>query len=294
MNLPITFTGVIAYNNAGTDKSSILSDNAGKTGIYLWKHQESGTIYIGSAVDLSIRLSSYYLPSQLKRIDNYICRAIIRHGHSAFSLTILEYINISNLSKETTRKLILDREQYYLDLIFSTGTNPNTYNILKTAGSSLGLIQSPETRLKISEALKGKMSGENSPLFGKEVSPDTRAKISVAHKGKYVSPETRAKMSLAKIGENNPQFGKEVSPDTRAKISVAHKGNSPSAVTRNKMSAAQGTAIFIYSKDSKLENTFSSAREAAKFLNSSKDTILRYAKNGKLFQEKWILSLSAK
>src|SRR5688572_792983 len=89
----------IIYNNAETEKLRILTETFGKAGIYQWKHNQSGKIYIGSAVDLSIRLSKYYSPSGLKQVDNYICRAIIYHGYSSFSLTILEYIDISNLSK---------------------------------------------------------------------------------------------------------------------------------------------------------------------------------------------------
>jgi len=130
---------------------------------------ESGTIYIGSATDLSIRLLPYYMPSQLKRIDNYICRAILRHGHSTFSLSIIEYIDISNLDQEKARNLILSREQVYLDLIFSID-KPNTYNILKVAGSPLGYKHLAETK----------------------------AKMSSAHKGKVKSEETKARMSAAK------------------------------------------------------------------------------------------------
>src|SRR5690606_28603573 len=149
---------VIVYSNAETDKSKILSDNKGKAGIYLWTHKESGKKYIGSAVDLSKRLKDYFSPSYLKRAKNYICNALIFHTHSAFSLSILEYINISNLSKEEALQLIIEREQFYLDLIFSEDES-NTYNILKVAGSLLGF--------KHSEKTIAKMSGENNHMFGR-------------------------------------------------------------------------------------------------------------------------------
>jgi hypothetical protein len=73
----------------------------------------------------------------------YICNAIITHTHSAFSLSILEYINIENLSKEDARKLILDREQYYLDTLkpFPPGRP-----------ALLGTRHSPESLAKMSEA----------------------------------------------------------------------------------------------------------------------------------------------
>ncbi len=105
----------IVYNNAETDKLQILANNKGLAGIYLWIYIESGKMYIGLAIDLFRRLKDYY-PSELKqKTDNYICRALLDHTHSAFSLTILEYIDISNLDFENIRKLILSREQHFLD-----------------------------------------------------------------------------------------------------------------------------------------------------------------------------------
>jgi len=73
----------------------------------------------------------------------YIYNALRNHGYSAFSLTILEYIDVTNLSKEESRKLILEKEQFYLDslapepqgarspfflmfLILKTGVPPGT------------------------------------------------------------------------------------------------------------------------------------------------------------------------
>jgi len=107
---------VIVYINAETDRFKILLGNKGKTGIYQWTHLKSSKRYIGSAVDLSKRLMYYYNKNYLNRDKNmYICNAIITHTYSAFSLSILEYINIKSLSKEDARKLILDREQHYFD-----------------------------------------------------------------------------------------------------------------------------------------------------------------------------------
>ena len=63
--------------------------------------------------------------------------ALLTYKHSSFSIAILEYIVISNLSIEEARLLILKREQVYLDLIFEVD-EPLTYNINKIAGSLLG------------------------------------------------------------------------------------------------------------------------------------------------------------
>jgi len=211
---------IIIYSNSDIDKLRIFTDNKGKAGIYQWKHLESGKIYIGSAINLTKRLKDYYSFYHLDRNKSmYICNALKHYGYSAFSLSIIEYINIQNLSKNETKKLILEREQYYINLL-----NPE-YNLLKVAGSLLGYQHSEETIKKI--------SGSNNHFFGK------------AH-----TLETKIKMSIAK-----------------------------------------GTTIYVYSNDGiTLMNTFTSAREAAKFFNVEHGSILRNAKSGKLFQDKWILS----
>jgi hypothetical protein len=77
-------SAVIVYNNADTDKSQILLDNKGKTGVYMWTHIETGKIYVGSAIDLSKRLSLYFIVSWLKQKNYYISRALLHHTHSAF------------------------------------------------------------------------------------------------------------------------------------------------------------------------------------------------------------------
>jgi group I intron endonuclease len=240
-----TVTAVIVYANAESDKSQILLDNKNKAGIYLWTHVESSKIYIGSAVNLSKRLRDYYSKEYLSnRKTSYICNALLHHGYSAFSLTILKYIDISNLSKEEIRKKILEREQHNID------SQLPRYNILQQAGSLLGFRHSEESLIKISEGNLGKIYTEL----------------------------TKAKMSEAKKGENHPMYGR-----THLKESL------------EKMSIYKGTPIYVYSSDkSILINTFPSTRKAGKFLNVSKDTIIRYVKSGKVFREKWILSLENK
>jgi len=270
-----SFTPIITYNNADLEKLQILKENSKKTGIYLWIHKESGNIYVGSAINIKSRLRSYYNINYLERNKTmHICNALQSYGYSAFSLSILEYLDISNLSLDETRKLIFGKEQYYLDLL-----QPK-YNILKIAGSRLGSIQTEETKAILSEANKG----ENNPrgMLGKSHSIETLAKMSEAWK------------SINRVGEKNHMFGKVHSAETLTKMSEAHKGKSHTAETKTKMSITKGTVIFVYDTQNSLDNNFSSAKKAAKFFGCSPNTILSYTKNGKLFQEKWILSTTLK
>lgn len=83
------------------------------------------------------------------------------------------------------------------------------------------------TRRKMSEA----KSGENHPFFGKKMSDETRMKISEAQKGKVLSDETKRRISEVKIGH-------EVSEEARRKMSEAKRGKPKSEEHKRKMSEA--------------------------------------------------------
>lgn len=72
--------------------------------------------------------------------------------------------------------------------------------------------------------------------------------------------------------KKNSNFGKVRSAETKAKISIT-----------------RGIAIFVYSLNDILENSFPSASVAGKFFNTHNKTILKYCSNSKIFKEKWIL-----
>ena len=252
------------YSNADTMKQDIIKDNNKKVGIYLWTHKESGKTYVGSASNLKTRLSQYFNINYLERNKTmYICNALKEHGYSTFSLSILKYIDITDLSLGEAKILILEREQFFLDLIFSED-KPNTYNTLKLAGSLLGFTHSSKTKALMSKIQKNiDRSGDNHPR---------------GMSGKTHSAEALAKISKALSGDNHPRYGKLHSAGTVAKISAA-KG---------------GGIIFVYDSKGSLYNTFTSAREAGKFFNCSHNTIKKYANNGDLFKEQWELSFISK
>jgi group I intron endonuclease len=138
----------IIYDNAETDRLQILLDNKGLAVIYMWTHKESDKKYIGSAMNLSKWLRDYYSSLYLKRADNYISRVLLYHTHSAFFLTIIEFISIKDLSLEKIRELILEREQVNINSFLPE------YNILKVTGSLLGYKYTVESIEKISIAKK--------------------------------------------------------------------------------------------------------------------------------------------
>jgi group I intron endonuclease len=122
---------------------------------------------VGSSINLGSRLSTYYskkaMQAKIKTSTSIIYSALLRHSYANFTLDILEYCEVD---------ILIEREQYYLDLL-----KPE-YNILKVANSRLGSKHSLKTRALISLKLKG----VNHPFFGKTLSKEVRMKISESNK----------------------------------------------------------------------------------------------------------------
>lgn len=251
------------YEDIYLMKKTIFKENINKSGIYMLTNKLTKDIYIGQSIDISKRFKKYITPSYLISKKSFIIsRAIIKYGYSNFSLTILEYCNKSDL---------LTREQYYFDKL-----NPQ-YNILKIAGSSRYYKHLEITKAKISKSLKGVYIKTKSALFGRR------------H-----TEETKKLMSLKKAGENNPLYAKTQSEETKKLMKQKALGRKHSYDTKIKMSTKRGNPVNIYEKCSsdgfKLIGSFVSARRAAKFLEISGSTVIRYMNSGAIFKDRYKLS----
>lgn len=130
-------------------KEKFFLPKAGKSGIYIWKNLINKKQYIGSSDNLRRRFNNYFNPNHLLTYDHmYICRALLKHGYSNFSLSILEYCEPEQC---------LEREDFYLSRL------SHEYNILPKAGSSLGSKHSEESKQKISDAMIGNTNSKNQP-----------------------------------------------------------------------------------------------------------------------------------
>ena len=113
------------------------------------------------------------------------------------------------------REEVIDVEQKYIDKL-----KPK-YNILPNAGSCLGRNISEETRLKISNSEKGKY------VKGHPHTKETRKRLSEAQKlnwkNQIYSEETIKKMGS--LGEKNSFYGKHHSEETKKRLSEAQKLN---------------------------------------------------------------------
>jgi group I intron endonuclease len=97
------------YKDIDIDKIRILQENTKKSGVYMFKNLTNGKRYIGSSENLSRRFSEYLNTNYLIRAKYMnICKALLKHGYSNFSLEILEYSEVSEL---------LIREKHYWDIL---------------------------------------------------------------------------------------------------------------------------------------------------------------------------------
>lgn len=128
-NPEVTYTDILA------NKSRIFKENKGKSGIYIWKNNKTNQIYIGSSKDIGKRLYNYFSKSNLlKNKSMLICRSLLKHGYSLFSISILE---------TCTPAARIERENYYLGLL-----KPQ-YNVLKVAGLPPMDPKTTETKIKM-------------------------------------------------------------------------------------------------------------------------------------------------
>lgn len=132
-----------------------------------------------------IRFYAYYSVKRLTSSNMAIYKALLKYGHSGFTLEILEYCEPDQL---------IAKEQGYIDLL-----KPE-YNLNPIAGSSLGYKHSAETLEKL----------RNRDYSNEE----TRLRLSQAATGRILSEEAKAKISAARLGI-------KLSVETRAKLSAA-------------------------------------------------------------------------
>lgn len=95
------------------------------------------------------------------------------------------------------------------------------------------------------ECTTNTLKGENSHMYGKHHSEETKRKIGSKRIGTKHTLETRKKMSKNRSGDKNPMYGKHHTPETKKKISAANSGRisklrgiKVSNITKQKISIA--------------------------------------------------------
>lgn len=162
--------------------------------IYIIKSKiKKNKIYIGSAVHFLRRKNDHtYLLINMKHKNVLLQNHFNKYGIEDLYFEIIERI--------FDLKILLQREQYYIDLY-----NP-AFNICRVAGSPVGTKKSPEQIAKMVKRLTGRI-----------VSEETRNKLRLANLGKKISEEQKLKL-------RNANTGKTMSDEAKLKMGLAHKG----------------------------------------------------------------------
>jgi group I intron endonuclease len=223
---------VTVYSNADIQKVEIIKENRGKSGVYRWTNLVSGKTYVGSGTNLTKRLSAYYsLACLIKNDCMLINKAFLKYGYSNFKLEILEYCEPSKC---------IEREQHFIDAV-----QPE-YNILKTAGSSLGFQHTEESKRKMSEAQR-------------EIDNYGRFK-----KGHQHTEEVKKRISAAKLGISLSEY-------TRRRMSAARKGK-----TKIEGSGRPSVSIEVLDLETGIKTIYPSTSEAARALGIRRVSISQY------------------
>ena len=146
-----------------------------------------------------------------------MANAVNKYGWDNVSHEIM----FAGLSEEAAKRI----EQICI-VLFRTKDDRFGYNITGGGDGSFGRVMSEETKRKIGDKAKERLSiPENNPRYGAVLTDETKRRISEGLKGKL-------------CGEKHPFYGKHMSEEQKAKLREFHTGLKASDETRKKMSEA--------------------------------------------------------
>jgi hypothetical protein len=204
-------SGIDKYLSMNTNNINYLIPNGARAGIYLITAPD-GHYYIGSTNNFRKRIKEHFKELKKSTKQNSLWQNKYNaHPNWVWNCELLEVVTCtSEISDEDFSELLLSKEQAHLD--FHHGL-PLCMNVSKNARkppSGKGRLITMETRIKLSNALKGKKKSKRSKEHIEKLaaarrkvpmSDTTRAKLSAMWKGIPKSAETINKMSLAQMGK---------------------------------------------------------------------------------------------
>jgi group I intron endonuclease len=180
-------------------------------GIYKIENLQNGKCYIGSAVNLRLRLNNHRTRLNCNLHKNaHLQSAWNKYGSDAFLF--------SKIIVCSKRDLVF-YEQRCIDGYDAVGGG---YNIAPQAGNNFGIKRRPEYIAKMAAAKRGKPKSPEALAALREAMqrPDVRAKLSASCKAAIRKPKTPEHIRNAALA----QVGKRVSDITRSKLRAAILG----------------------------------------------------------------------
>jgi len=274
-------------------KGYILSNNnilpysllVKKAGVYIYQSLlEKNIAYVGSTCNIAERARQHrHSANNNGNICPKFYNYVRKHGWDNFKLGILEYIDVYkyNIEKKSEiRRVILDREQFYLNKI-----NP-TLNINKTAGSTLGYKHTEEKRITMGLHRRG-------------------VKINWSRENYIVSNVTKDNLSLrarngiiVKVFDDNNNIINVFPSITSAAKYYDLRNNTLSKYIKQRYlyknlrfeGELKDVRVWVFDKERNIIGVFSTANKAAEFCNMYHVVLHRYLKSGKLWNNKYYFS----
>lgn len=303
---------VKVYDNFKESRINILKQQRDKSGVYCLINKVNGHAYVGSSMNLASRMRNYLNKAFLKSKQNAnmpITKALLKYDHSNFSLLILEYVELVNLTA---------RETFYIIHMIPY------YNVLKEGYSSLGYKHTEETKKLLSELAKDRthsdktkgliaraVIGENNPFYNKSHSLESKIRMIEANSAYSVYVYNSFKellvifpsvLTLAKlIKSNHPTLVNIIKEqtifrgewyltnipyninDTPIIADWSSKECEELVLNINKNSHIR-KAVFVYDINRNFLAKYDGVMEAQRALNISHSTIKNYAKIGGVYK----------
>ncbi len=239
-----------------------------KAGVYVIRCLANGRMYIGSSINVAMRLSRHRTLLRGGRHENSkLQRHFDKYGEDSF---VFEPIEAAEPGQ------VLLAEQRWIDLLWDSG---RLLNLQRVAGRPPSFHElSPDVRERKRKghqsqigrpaspkliAILKERSGKNSPRYGK-----TNSESWKSHMRKAMAGERNP--NFGKKGELSPLYGLKRSDETREKMRIAQQ-------LRAKQGApAAGAKACVCIDTSGRETRFTSARAAAKALGVGNTTVWKW------------------
>lgn len=222
-----------------------MADPHSTFSIYLLTNRVNGKYYVGQTTKTPTERWSAHkceAKTRSKVSHGYLHHAIRKYGADAFLVeTLATAPTINDLNRlEVLWILVLDAMNPRIGYNRYPGGR-NYVVSLEARAKQRGRLVSPETRAKMSAALKGRvptaetLAKISASLKGRKPSPQNRAALLLANTGRKQTPEAWAKINAASLAYKT---GRPRSAETRAKMRAAAIGHVVSPETAAKISAA--------------------------------------------------------
>lgn len=276
---------IIWHNLLETGELEELLENKAAIYIYMYSNKNVKRYYVGSSINLLNRINQHKQSVNKLKTKNdcpIFYNTVRKYGWKSFKIGVLEYINTLNYNKfKENRKIILEKEQYYLDKI-----NPSL-NVLKYADSPLGVKRDEQFSINLSKARRGKSIIQPKVQI-RPVRPDMPLKLSYRCKGVNV-----------KVYDNNKNLIKEFPTITSAAkyLGVSHwimwkilnTGVSYDNYTYEFDIKKENPILIINCQDNTSKEYYS-IRAAAKDINTSQWSISKYINKDKLLKNVFLIT----